>query len=57
LKNASNRGRIKYEGMVAAGLQVSANVAGVSCETRDSGRFKCEGRNLRAGQPVTFTAQ
>jgi hypothetical protein len=56
-KNVDERGRIKIEGSVAAGLQVSADLAGITCRTRDSGKFKCEGRDLPAGQLVTFTAQ
>ena len=56
-KNVDERGRIKIEGSVAAGLQVSADLAGITCRTRDSGKFKCEGRDLPAGHLVTFTAQ
>ena len=56
-KNLDERGRIKIESSGAAGLQVSVDLAGITCRTRDSGKFTCEGRDLPSGQLVTFTAQ
>ena len=56
-QNVDAGGRLKFEGTVTAGLQVSADLAGVACETDNRGRFKCEGRGLPAGEVVRFTAQ
>jgi hypothetical protein len=55
-QDVDNRGRLKFEGTVTPGLQVSADLAGVACQTDARGRFKCEGRNLAPGT-VTFTAE
>ena len=48
------RGRVRIPGRVTPGQEVMADLAGVSCTTRRSGIFRCNGRNLEPGQQVTI---
>ncbi len=47
-KNVDERGRTKIEGSVSAGLQVSADLAVITCRTRERGKYTDEGKALPA---------
>ena len=53
-RQANRHGRIRIRGLVAPGQQVVADVPTVSCWTKPGGRFRCRGRHLEPGQPVTI---
>ncbi|MED5261473.1 MAG: multicopper oxidase domain-containing protein [Myxococcota bacterium] len=49
---ADSRGRVRISGSVAPGQEVESSVAGVVCQTRASGAYRCRGHALSPGEHV-----